>query len=100
MLLSTPQDLRLPLTWIGILFGRIKADLAATSGIHQAEDAVKMLMAGANATMMCSILLREGPDHIRMVERLLQQWMADHEYASVADAGEYEPKAVCRSFRL
>jgi len=44
---------------------------------------VKMLMAGANATMMCSILLREGPDHIRMVERLLQQWMADHEYASV-----------------
>jgi dihydroorotate dehydrogenase (fumarate) len=83
VLLSTPQDLRLPLTWIGILFGRIKADLAATSGIHQAEDAVKMLMAGANATMMCSILLREGPDHIRMVERLLQQWMADHEYASV-----------------
>ena len=80
---DTPQDLRLPLTWIGILFGRIKADLAATSGIHQAEDAVKMLMAGANATMMCSILLREGPDHIRMVERLLQQWMADHEYASV-----------------
>ena len=83
VLLSTPQDLRLPLTWIGILFGRIKADLAATSGIHQAEDVVKMLMVGANATMMCSILLREGPDHIRLVERQLEQWMAEHEYESV-----------------
>ena len=54
VLLSTPQDLRLPLTWIGILYGRIKASLAATSGIHQAEDVIKMLMVGANATMMCS----------------------------------------------
>ena len=83
VLLSTSQDLRLPLTWIGILFGRIKADLAATSGIHQAEDVVKMLMVGANATMMCSVLLREGPDHIRFVERQLEQWMAEHEYESV-----------------
>ena len=60
VLLSTPQDLRLPLTWIGILYGRVKASLAATSGIHQAEDVVKMLMVGANVTMMCSVLLREG----------------------------------------
>ena len=83
VLLSTPQDLRLPLTWIGILFSRVKASLAATSGIHQAEDVVKMLMVGANATMMCSVLLRDGPDHIRMVERELEQWLADHEYESV-----------------
>jgi dihydroorotate dehydrogenase (fumarate) len=83
VLLSTPQDLRLPLTWIGILYGRIKASLAATSGIHQAEDVVKMLMVGASATMMCSILLREGPEHVRFVERQLERWMADHEYESV-----------------
>jgi dihydroorotate dehydrogenase (fumarate) len=83
VLLSTPQDLRLPLTWIGILYARVKASLAATSGIHQAEDAVKMLMVGASATMMCSVLLREGPEHIRFVERQLEQWMADHEYESV-----------------
>jgi len=83
VLLSTPQDLRLPLTWIGILYGRVKASLAATSGIHQAEDVIKMLMVGASATMMCSILLREGHDHIRFVERQLQNWMADHEYESV-----------------
>ena len=83
VLLSTPQDLRLPLTWIGILYGRISADLAATSGIHQAEDVIKMLMVGASATMMCSILLREGHDHIAHVERQLNQWMGDHEYESV-----------------
>jgi dihydroorotate dehydrogenase (fumarate) len=83
VLLSTPQDLRLPLTWIGILYARVKASLAATGGIHQAEDAVKMLMVGASVTMMCSVLLREGPEHIRFVERQLEQWMADHEYESV-----------------
>jgi dihydroorotate dehydrogenase (fumarate) len=83
VLLSTPQDLRLPLTWIGILYGRVKACLAATSGVHQAEDVVKMLMVGASATMMCSVLLREGPEHVRFVERQLEQWMADHEYESV-----------------
>jgi len=83
VLLSTPQDLRLPLTWVGILYGRIKASLAATSGVHYAEDVVKMLMVGANVTQMCSILLREGPEHIRYVERQLEQWMADHEYESV-----------------
>jgi dihydroorotate dehydrogenase (fumarate) len=83
VLLSTPQDLRLPLTWIGILYGRIKANLAATSGIHYAEDVVKMLMVGADVTMMCSVLLREGPQHVRFVERQLEQWIADHEYESV-----------------
>jgi dihydroorotate dehydrogenase (fumarate) len=83
VLLSTPQDLRLPLTWIGILYGRIRANLAATSGIHQAEDVIKMLMVGADVTMMCSVLLRQGHDHIRFVERQLESWMADHEYESV-----------------
>lgn len=83
VLLSTPQDLRLPLTWIGILHGRVKASLAATSGVHQAEDVVKMLMVGADATMMCSVLLREGPEHLLFVERQLERWLADHEYESV-----------------
>jgi dihydroorotate dehydrogenase (fumarate) len=47
VLLSTPQDLRLPLTWIGILYGRIRASLAATSGVHGPEDVIKLLMVGA-----------------------------------------------------
>jgi dihydroorotate dehydrogenase (fumarate) len=66
-LLSTPQALRLPLTWIGILYGRVKANLAATSGIHRPEDVIKLLMAGADVTMLCSALLRDGVKHVRRV---------------------------------
>ena len=84
VLLSTPQALRLPLTWIGILHGRVKASLAATGGVHAAEDAVKLLMVGANVTMMCSSLMRHGIDHLRHVERELRDWMEAHEYESVA----------------
>jgi dihydroorotate dehydrogenase (fumarate) len=84
VLLSTPQALRLPLTWIGILHGRVKASLAATGGVHAAEDAVKLLMVGANVTMMCSSLMRYGIDHLRHVERELRDWMEAHEYESVA----------------
>jgi dihydroorotate dehydrogenase (fumarate) len=84
VLLSTPQALRLPLTWIGILHGRVKASLAATGGVHAAEDAVKLLMVGANVTMMCSSLIRHGIDHLRHVERELRDWMEAHEYESVA----------------
>ncbi|HLW85432.1 MAG TPA: dihydroorotate dehydrogenase-like protein [Candidatus Sulfotelmatobacter sp.] len=83
VLLSTPQALRLPLTWIGILYGRIKADLAATGGVHGADDAIKLLMVGANVTMLCSALMRNGINHIRHVERSLREWMDEHEYESV-----------------
>lgn len=83
VLLSTPQALRLPLTWIGILYGRIKADMAATSGIHTAQDAIKMLMVGANVTMMASALLRNGINHLRVVEADLRDWLEEHEYESV-----------------
>lgn len=83
ILLSTPQDLRLPLRWIAILYGRLQADLAATSGIHTAADALKMLMAGARVTMMCSALLQHGVGHLRAVEQGMRQWMEEHEYASI-----------------
>lgn len=83
VLLSTPQALRLPLTWIGILYGRIKADLAATSGIHTAHDVIKMLMAGAKVTMLCSALFRYGIPRITVIENGLRQWMEEHEYKSV-----------------
>jgi len=84
VLLSGPQALRLPLTWIGILHGRVKADLAATSGVHSAEDVIKLLMVGANVTMLCSSLMRHGVNHLRHVERELRSWMEEHEYDSVA----------------
>lgn len=84
VLLSTPQALRLPLTWIGILYGRIKADLAATSGVHDAEDVIKLLMVGAHVTMLSSALMRHGINHLRHVERELRDWLEQHEYQSVA----------------
>jgi len=83
VLLSTPQALRLPLTWIGILYSRVKASLAATSGIHGHEDALKVLMAGADVAMMCSVLYRNGVHYLKEVEQELIRWMHEHEYESV-----------------
>ena len=83
VLLSTPQALRLPLTWIGILYGRVRASLAATSGVHNPQDAIKLLMVGANVTMICSTLLRNGINHLRYLEQGIRVWMERREYDSV-----------------
>jgi dihydroorotate dehydrogenase (fumarate) len=83
VLLSTSQDLRLPLTWIGILYGRVKASLAATSGVHGPEDVIKLLLAGADVTMLCSTLLRNGIGHLRHIEHGVREWMEAHQYESV-----------------
>lgn len=83
ILLSTPYDLRLPLRWIAILYGHVQAHLAATGGVHTAEDVIKMLMVGASVTMMCSALLLHGPEHLRSVEAGMRQWMEEHDYVSV-----------------
>jgi dihydroorotate dehydrogenase (fumarate) len=84
ILLSTPMALRVPLRWIAILYGKIRPSLAATSGIHRATDVLKVLMAGADVTMLCSTLIRHGPRQIGVVERDLVAWMEEHEYQSVA----------------
>jgi dihydroorotate dehydrogenase (fumarate) len=83
LLLSTRFAMRLPLRWIAILHGRLNANLAATSGIHRAVDALKMLMAGADATMLCSVLMARGIDYISVIEREMIEWMEHHEYESV-----------------
>jgi dihydroorotate dehydrogenase (fumarate) len=83
VLLSTPQALRLPLTWIGILYGRIRANLAATSGVQGPEDVIKLLMVGADITMLCSTLLRNGIRHLEHIEEGMLEWMEKHEYESV-----------------
>jgi len=82
--LSTPVDARLPLRWIAIMYGRIKGSLAATSGVHTADDVLKMLMAGADVTMMCSALLKNGIGHAWRVLEALNAWMETREYASVS----------------
>ena len=82
VLLSSPLSMRLPMRWIAILYGKISADLAATSGVQRTEDVIKLLMAGASVTMFCSALIRYGFKHLRKVRKELEAWMADKGYAS------------------
>ena len=81
--LSTSAEGRLPLRWIAILYSHIKASMAATTGVHNHIDMLKMLMAGADVTMMCSALLHHGVPHIRKTLADLEAWMTEHEYESV-----------------
>lgn len=84
LMLSTQADLRLPLRWIGILFGKLRANLAATSGIHRPSDVVRMVLAGADVTMLCSVLLRHGIEHIRYIEKEMGVWLEQHRYESLS----------------
>jgi len=83
VLLSTPQAMRLPMRWIAILYGRIRPEFAATGGIHKGQEVIKMLMAGAKITQICSALMRHGIAHIRDIENEMKHWMIEHEYESV-----------------
>jgi dihydroorotate dehydrogenase (fumarate) len=83
--LSAPADMRLALHWIGILYGKIRANLAATSGIYQAYDVIKMIMAGADVTMLCSALMRYGIPHIQKIEMETAAWLEDHHFSSLAE---------------
>ena len=81
--LSTPFESRLPLRWIGILYGRIKASMGATKGIHSHFEVLKMLMAGADVVMPASVLLQKGIPHLTSMLEGMKQWMEEKEYESV-----------------
>lgn len=83
--LSNSFEKRLPLRWIAMLRPWLKASLAATTGIHSAQDVVKMILVGADVTMMASALLREGPDKLGAIERDLRHWMEENEYESIEE---------------
>jgi dihydroorotate dehydrogenase (fumarate) len=83
LVLSSSHELRLPLRWIGILRGRVAASLAATSGVHGAEDVLKVLLAGADAAMQASALLQRGPGLVGEIEADLGRWLEAREYESV-----------------
>ncbi|ERT05773.1 dihydroorotate dehydrogenase family protein [Lyngbya aestuarii BL J] len=82
-ILSNAQALRLPMRWIAILYGRINADLASTSGVQRGRDAIKLLMAGAKVTHVCSALLRHGIPYLQTMEIEIKSWMEEKEYESV-----------------
>lgn len=85
LVLSQSDELRLPLRWVAILYGKIRASLALTTGVHTAHDALKALMAGADVANVCSVLLKGGPGKIGELLSGMATWMEEHEYASVGE---------------
>ncbi len=81
--LSTSADLRLPLRWISILYGKLNADFALTSGVHTHEDVMKAMMSGAKVAMMASHLLHNGEQVVPSLLNEMQEWMDQREYESI-----------------
>lgn len=95
LVLSTSDELRLPLRWTAILHGRVAADLALTGGVHTAQDVVKSVMAGANVVMMASELLACGVGRVAELRTDLQRWLEEHEYTSIEQMrGSMSQRAV------
>lgn len=85
LVLSRSDEMRLPLRWIAILYGHVKADLALTTGVHSATDALKAVAAGANVAMMTSELLRNGIGRVHEILAEMRHWLEEHEYESIRD---------------
>ncbi len=81
--LSGNFEMRLPLRWIAILYGKVKASLAATTGVHTAEDVIKMMMVGADITQCASALLRGGSGSLKKMLQGVESWMEEKEYSSI-----------------
>jgi dihydroorotate dehydrogenase (fumarate) len=86
LVLSTTEEMRLVLRWISILRGRIDASLAATTGVHTSDDAMKLILAGADVTMVASVLLKHSPEHLATVVSGVRSWLENREYTSVEQA--------------
>lgn len=95
LVLSNSSELRLPLRWVAILYGRIDADLALTSGVHTAQDVIKAMMAGASVTMLASELLANGVRRVGEILADMTAWMETYEYQSVQQMkGSMSQRAV------
>ena len=83
LVLSNSDELRMPLRWIAILYGRIQADFALTSGVHKTTDIIKAMMAGAKVAMTTSALLKKGPKKAAKLVKKLEAWLVENEYESI-----------------
>lgn len=81
--LSTPAEIRLPLLWIAVLFGHLDASLAASRGVHTANEIVKYLLAGADVVTVASALMKHGPQYLRVLLEELEQWLTARDYQSL-----------------
>lgn len=81
--LSSRTEIQLPLRWIAVLYGKIKADMMATSGAHEASDVIKLLLAGASSVALASTLLQKGTGQLSSILKDLESWMQTKEYSSI-----------------
>ena len=82
---STADELHTSLRWISLLAGRVKCDLAATTGVHDGRDVVKQLLAGATVVQLCSTLYRGGLGQIGLILDQLQEWMQTQGFERLED---------------
>ncbi len=95
LVLSTNWEMRLPLRWIAILYGQLKASLALTSGVHNEMDVIKSVMAGADVVQLASELLVKGPKRVGEILKGVEMWMEEKEYDSINTMkGSMSQKAV------
>jgi dihydroorotate dehydrogenase (fumarate) len=89
MILSTPEELKLPLRWTALLYGRIKAEIALSTGVHSGQDAAKALLAGATVVQTASAVIKHGLPYVSTMLRQLEEWMTEKGYTSI---GEFRGK--------
>jgi len=85
MTFSSPEEMRIPLRWVGLLSDKLDCDFAAQTGIHDTESVVKMLMVGATAVQLCSVLYKRGLEHLDVLRTGLSTWLDEGGYTSVND---------------
>ena len=80
---SSPEEFTMPLRWVGFASQQLDCDIAASTGVHDVESMLKMLMVGATSVQVCSTLYRNGPDYIKELLAGLSSWLDENGYASV-----------------
>jgi dihydroorotate dehydrogenase (fumarate) len=95
MVYSTPQEMKLPLRWVALLYGRIESELALNTGVHSGHDAAKAFLAGAQVVQVASALLQNGIPYLSTMLRELEDWMEEHGYNELSDfRGKMSQKEV------
>jgi len=92
---SRSVDVQLPLRWVALLYGKVGLSLATTRGVHTADDALKLILAGADAVQLCSVLLEKGPGHLATIRQGMIAWLDRNEYRSIADVKGYLSRERC-----
>jgi dihydroorotate dehydrogenase (fumarate) len=80
---SSPQEANIPLRWIGMLAGSVSCDISATTGIHTAKEAIKLIMAGATTVQVCSTLYKNGIEYLKTLLEDLESWMESHNHSNI-----------------